>query len=117
MSGYCAIGITINDSSPAIVVTIAMTVASRGLSIKMAENMVSSPSERGRRRVCHHSHTGTQAFHPLHDHLLPAFQSIVDDRVRAGLAAKLHASDRRLAVDNEEDVDSLLIGNQRRLWY
>ena len=39
MSGYCAIGITNSDSSPAIVMTIAITVASRGRSMKMAENM------------------------------------------------------------------------------
>ena len=40
ISGYCAIGITSRDSNPAIVVTMAMTVARRGRSINMAENMI-----------------------------------------------------------------------------
>src|SRR5690348_7265664 len=39
ISGYCATGITTSDSSPAMVVTMAMTVASRGRSMKIAENM------------------------------------------------------------------------------
>src|SRR3954453_13419748 len=39
MSGYCAIGITRRETSPAIVVTSAMTIASRGRSTKMAENI------------------------------------------------------------------------------
>jgi len=39
MSGYCASGITNSDRRPAIVVTSAMTMASRGLSTKIADNI------------------------------------------------------------------------------
>ena len=38
MSGYCATGMTNNsESAPAMVVTIAMTIAKRGRSTKIAE--------------------------------------------------------------------------------
>ena len=40
MSGYCATGIARNANAPAIVVTTAMTIARRGRSTKIADNIV-----------------------------------------------------------------------------
>jgi len=39
MSGNCAIGIVVIAMTPAMVMTIAMTIASRGRSMKMAESI------------------------------------------------------------------------------
>lgn len=39
MSGYCATGMATNEIAPAMVVTIAMTIASRGRSTKIADSM------------------------------------------------------------------------------
>lgn len=44
MFGYCAIGMANSASAPAIVVTIAMTMARRGRSTKMADNMFQLPA-------------------------------------------------------------------------
>src|SRR5258707_7322088 len=47
ISGYCAIGIDTSASAPAIVVTIAMTIASRGRSTKTDDNICQPRSATG----------------------------------------------------------------------
>ena len=115
MSGYCAIGITSRDNSPAIVVTIAMTVARRGRSMKMAENTRSAPAERRWCRAGDDRRARAKAFQSLNDDLLAALQAIFDDGIRARLTAQLYAFDRRLAVHDKEDIRTLLIDDQRGL--
>src|SRR5690242_1520553 len=72
MSGYCATGITKIDNIPAIVVTIAMTAASRGRCTKMLESIGSAPGCRRRHRRRAYGRARAQAFHSLHDDLLAA---------------------------------------------
>src|SRR4051794_8055436 len=87
MSGYCAIGMTNSESSPAIVATMAMTVASRGRSMKIAENIAPSALARWRwRRSGEDGCPGTQAFHTLHNHLLAALEALLHDCVGSRLA-------------------------------
>ena len=84
MSGYCATGIASSEIRPAIAVTIAMTIASRGRSTKTAEIIAQRRSRVGAgtgdgedRRP------GRNALHALHDHLLAAVEPALDDDVRA----------------------------------
>ena len=53
---------------------------------------------------------------PFHDDLLAAGQTGFDHDVRPALAAGLHSLDDRLAVLDDENIDALLIGDQRGLW-
>src|SRR4051812_31611909 len=98
MSGYCATGITKMDRNPAIVVTMAITAASRGRWTKALESIGSAPTYRRGHRRRAHGGTSAQAFHPLDDHLLSARQAAVENRIRPLLAADLDAADLRLAV-------------------
>ena len=71
--GYCAIGIASSDTRPAIVVTIAMTIASRGRSTKMADN-TAQPATRGLGGRSRHDGARPQALRPLDDDHLAAGQ-------------------------------------------
>src|SRR5215831_13238006 len=84
MSGYCAIGIEYSASAPAIVVTMAMTMASRGRSTKTEES-IELTSDRLRHRACAHRCSGTDSLQPVHDDLLAAGQPRVNHDIRAAL--------------------------------
>src|SRR5258705_8341050 len=81
MSGYCASGITNSDSRPAIVVTRAMTMASRGLSTKIADSIDSTLFETRRYRVCLHGHSGPDRLQAFDDDLLAARQAFGHDDI------------------------------------
>src|SRR3954454_5838831 len=115
MSGYCATGIAMKASAPAIVVITAMTIASRGRSTKIADSMGSAPVDRLRDRAGAHGHPGAQTLQPLDDHELAAREALVDDDARPAFAARLHSPDDSLAVVRDEDIDALLIRDQSRL--
>jgi hypothetical protein len=72
----------------------AMTMASRGRSTKIAD-----------------------ALQALDDDQLAARKPFLDDYAGAALASGLDALDRSLAVLDHEHIDALLIGDQRRLRY
>src|ERR1700704_1492646 len=72
MSGYCASGITNSDTKPAIVVIRAMTIASRGRSTKMAENIDLAPGQGWRRWVGFHLHTRPDRLQTFDDDLFAA---------------------------------------------
>src|SRR5215467_1395575 len=61
MSRYWATGITKSASMPAIVVTIAITMASRGRSTKMADNTGSGPTQSYWHRRRGHRHARAYA--------------------------------------------------------
>src|SRR5689334_15962261 len=115
MSGYCATGITKMDRMPAIVVTMAMTAASRGRWTKTLESIGSAPACRRRYRCRAHGRAGAQAFHSLHDDLLPAGEAAVENRLGSLLAADLDPADLRLTVLGDEQIRALLVGEQRHL--
>src|ERR1051325_4082203 len=115
MSGYCAIGITSSDTSPAIVVTSAMTIASRGRSTKMAENIDLALIQARRGRACPYRHAGPQRLDAFDNDLLAAGQTVGDDHPLAVRPARLDPADRDLAVLDNEDVNALLIGDQGSL--
>ena len=98
MSGYCATGIARNARAPAIVVTMAMTIARRGRSTKMADNMAQLLPGAGGSGVCANRHTRAQALESFDDHQLAAGQTLVDDDACAAFACRLDPADRGLAV-------------------
>src|ERR1700751_3565393 len=86
------------ETSPAIVVTSAMTIASRGRSTKIAESIGLSPAHA---RVIGRSpnrRPGPQALDTLDDDLLAPVESRGHDDVRAAFATGLDATDRRPAA-------------------
>src|SRR5262245_4951738 len=114
ISGYCAIGIEYSASAPAIVVTMAMTMESRGRSTK-TEDSIELTSDRLRHRACSHRCSGTDPLQPVHDDLLAAGQARVNHNVRAALGAGLDALDDGLAVLDDEHIDATLVGDERGL--
>src|SRR6476659_6056150 len=112
ISGYCATGIAMKASAPAIVVITAMTIASRGRSTKIADIMGSAPVDRLRDRACAHGHPRAQALKSLDDDELAAGETLVDDDARPTLARGRHAPDDSLAVVRDEHVHAFLIGDQ-----
>ena len=60
-------GSTSSDSKPAIVVTMAMTIASRGRSTKMAENIASAPACRRTTGLARTAHAGPHALQSFDD--------------------------------------------------
>src|SRR5215469_15095658 len=93
----------------------AMTIASLGRSTKIAESMGLGPFYRRRHWRGLNRLARTDALDPFDDDLLAAFETVFDDSVRAALSARLHSSDRDLAVFDDEHIDALLIRNQRGL--
>src|ERR1700724_1667287 len=114
MSGYCAFGIENSASKPAMVVTMAMTIASRGRSTKMAENIGSAPFER-RRRAGRDRNSGAHPLQSFDDDLLVPGQGFLDDGIRSALTPRLDPLHDGLAVLDHEDIDAFLIGDQGRL--
>src|ERR1700751_162063 len=114
ISGYCPIGIEYSASAPAIVVTMAMTMASRGRSTK-TEDSIKLASDRLRHRACSHRYSGTDPLQAVHDDLLAAGQPGVDHDIRAALGAGLDALDDGLAILDDEDIDAPLVGDERSL--
>src|ERR1700726_105305 len=115
ISGYCAIGIENSARKPAMVVTIAMTIASRGRSTKMAENIGSAPLERRRHRASLDRRSGAHPLQSFDDDLLAPGQAFLDDRIRSALTPRLDPFHDGLAVLDHEDIDAFLIGDQGRL--
>src|SRR4051794_9194443 len=111
MSGYCEIGITRSETSPAIVVTSAMTIASRGRSTKIAENIDLALIQIWQCRGCLDRHTGPQRLNAFDNDLLAARQTFGDNDPLAVCPARLDPTDRDLAVLDNKNVDALLIGN------
>src|SRR5256886_7139103 len=114
ISGYWAIGIEYRANAPAIVVTMAMTMASRGRSTKTEESIESAPQGlRDRTRSDRYSRTDPlQAFD---DNLFASGQARIDDDVRSALGTGLDALNDGLAVLDDEHIDASLVGDQRRL--
>ncbi len=77
-----------------------MTVASRGRSMKMAENIDHSPASSGGAGLAITLAPGRRLSMPCDDHLFAALQPVVDDRIGAGLTAQLHPRDDGFAVRN-----------------
>src|SRR6188472_730563 len=103
-------------NAPAIVVTIAMTMARRGRSTKTDESMDSTLLHALRQRPRSYRRAGTDPLQTLHDDRLTSGQARGDHHIGAVLAGRLDAPDRGLAVLHDEHVDALLVGDQRSLW-
>ena len=91
-------GMRWSDIRPAMVMTMAMTMARRGRSTKTAEIM--RPGSAGMRRgggqsrgggAGHHLHAGAHALYALGDHGLPLRQAADDGGEAWGGLAELHA--------------------------
>src|SRR5271169_5739800 len=78
----------------------------------MAESIESAPAwQRGGL----YGNTGPQRLAPLDDDLVADGESLVDDDARSAGAGSLDPADRRLAAVDHEDIDALLVRDQRRL--
>ena len=116
MSGYCATGIASSDEQ----------AGDRGddgdddgeprpVDEDGGEHRLSSGSAGGGTGVRRTGAPGRTRLQALDDDLLAAGQALLDDDVGAALGAELDALDDRLAVLDDEDIDALLVGDQRRL--
>src|SRR6516164_10655580 len=115
ISGYCASGMTNSDTSPAIVVIKAMTMANRGRSTKIADSIGSASAERGGYRCSAYRHSGPQRFEALDNDKLVAQQAFGDDYIFTAGPARLDTTDRHLPVFDNKHVHALLIGEQGSL--
>src|SRR6516164_8106405 len=115
ISGYCARGMTSSDTSPAIEMTKAMTMANRGRSTKIADSIGSASAECGRYRCSPYRRSRSQRFEALDDDKLVARQALGDDDICAASAACLDTPDRHLPVFDDKHVNALLIGEQGSL--
>src|SRR5262249_23882244 len=111
--GYCAIGIEYSASAPAIVVTMAMTTASRGRSTKMADSIASSSLVEDRlKRGSVHWRAGAHGLESLHDDLLVALEPGLDGDTGAHVPQGLDPFHDCLAVLHDKQVDTLLVRNE-----
>src|SRR4051794_16217307 len=94
-----------------------MTIASRGRSTKMAENIDLALIQVWRSRACLYRHTGPQRLDAFDNDLLAARQTFGDNHPLTVCPARLDPTDRDLAALDDKDVDALLIGNQSGLWH
>src|ERR1700722_2655789 len=101
-------------SPPAIVITIATTIARRGRSTKIAESTDSTPAKHFR-RVRSHLDSRANEGQPVNDDKLASGQALINYRPRIDLTARLDTFDYGLAVLHYEDIDPFLIGNKSRL--
>src|SRR5215467_15746337 len=95
-----------------MVVTIAMTMARRGRSTKIAESIGLASFDHRRQRGGPYREARTDALQSLDDDQLAPGQSAFDNYVRATCACRLHAFDGGLAVLDDENVNAFLIGDQ-----
>src|SRR5262249_52617840 len=90
----------------------AMTMASRGRSTKIADSMTSAMVEGALKRGRAHRRARAYALQALNDDQLAAGEPLLHDRVGAGLAADFQAPDHRFPVLDHEDVNAFLVGDQ-----
>ena len=102
-----------SESAPAMVVTIAITIASLGRSTKMEESTAQLlTSGMGEAR------TGVPGLIPCNPSTMtrsPALSPRLDDGVRADFRAGLHAANGGFSILGNEDIESLLVGDKRGL--
>src|SRR4051812_47297482 len=116
MSGYCATGMVNSARAPAIDVTIAITIAKRGRSTKIADSMASDPACRLADRVRPNGDPGPDPLQAVDDDQFAAGQALVDDGIRSGAArAQLDPPDHGPPVLDDEDVDAALVGDEGSL--
>src|SRR4051812_32477165 len=99
-------------SAPAMVVTIAMTIESRGRSTKIDESIGLTPAERPAGRACPHSGSRSHPLQPVDDDLLTAGEAVLHDHVGPALAPDLDAPHGGLTVLDDEHVNTALVGDQ-----
>src|SRR5580692_8894926 len=99
---------------PAIVMTIATTIARRGRSTKIAESTDSTPAKHFG-RVRSNLDSRANEGQPVNDDKLASGQALINYRPRIDLTARLDTFDHGLAVLHHEDIDPFLIGNKSRL--
>src|SRR6476660_5924967 len=116
MFGNCAIGIARSDTSPAIAVTSAMTTASRGRSTKMDEN-IASAADRLFSRYSQHGQSRPQTLQASRGDQFATIEPFGDDDGSAHRLSNFYAPDGSLSILDDEDVDALLISDQRGLWH
>src|SRR5262245_15577033 len=114
MSGSCATGMRNRDSNPPSVMTIEMTIASRGRSMKTEEIMASAPAGDGRDRRRCYRRVGSRPLDALDNDLLSLLQAFNNGGGLRSYLAEAHAA---LAGDvviiDHIHIAALLIGEDR----
>ncbi len=98
-----------------MVVTSAMTMASLGRSTNTEDNMALTPACDWLNWRCPDLSPWANTLQPLDDHQLATRQPLVDDDVGAAFTTRLNPFNSGLVVFDDEDIDALLIGDQRAL--
>src|SRR5581483_936677 len=103
-----------NDTRPAIVVTSAITIASRGRSTKIDENM-SLAADGLFDGASGDRHARPQSSHPADNDQLSAGEAVGNDNRAAYGWPNLDTLNCSLSAVDRKDIDTLLVRNQRRL--
>src|SRR5262249_15624771 len=111
MSGSCATGIRKSAKSPPSVMTIEMTIASRGRSMNTDEIMFSAPAGDGRRGRGRYRCVRPCPLEALHDNLLSLLQAVGNaGRLRRQLAEAHAALPGDVVIVHDVNVTAFLIG-------
>src|SRR4029077_12382709 len=110
-----AIGIEIRANAPAIVVTMAITIASRGRSTNTDDNTGQLRSACRSHRARSHRRAGSNTLQALNDYQFASCQARIDDDASTAGASGLDAPCRCLAVFHHEYIDAGLIRYQSGL--
>src|SRR5215471_6997930 len=114
MSGSCATGIRKRARSPPSVMTIEITIASRGRSMKTEEIMASAPVGDGRYRRGCHRRVGSRPLDSVNNDLLSLLQAFNNaGRLRRHLTEAYPALPGDVVIIDHVHVAALLIGEDR----
>src|SRR5581483_937237 len=92
-----------------------MTIARRGRSTKIAENIASAPVGRWRKGCRADCYARSYSLESFDDDEFATRQSLLHHNACADCGTRLDPPYRGLPVVRDEDVDALLVGNQRGL--
>src|SRR5215472_9159080 len=103
MSGYCAVGSFVMATAAAIVIRIAMTIATIGRRTKKAPTCLLGAFRRcASRFLGHDGHPGPDALQALHDDSVAGVQTFLDDPQVSLDRPGLDDLDRRLVVRSHD---------------
>src|SRR5262249_24917340 len=114
ISGSCATGIRVSAKRPPRAMTIAITIARRGRSMKTEETMFSAPAHDGRDGRRGHRRVGSRLLDPIHDDLLSFRQAVGNAGLFRSHFAEAHAAlAGNILIIHHIHIAALLVGEDR----
>src|SRR5690242_10118650 len=116
MSGNCATGSDLIATSPPNTVTMAITIATMGRSIKIREIILSTALQRNQTRT--HSDAGPDFLRAFNHDPFTGFQTVVDDPILVDLLADFNRTNTHfVVVANNGDLIAALQLRHGALWH